>query len=413
MKIYGNLDLRTGELYEDENKVAGIITTTNDTTRNALINVIDAQLAVTLHDYTLNMYDTTSQLWKKFNTVDPIVSVTQIADTKDNITLGTGHVNVPLTNVEYPDRITKDFTANIYFKGEFQNWDVIFRLTGASNVQNSLAVTWNEYYGLCLHVSDQNFKDTRIFPTTNAWHHLNIHQDHTNSKIDFHLDGFRIYQTPTVPLVNPTQLRIGQSDVVDSYDTTSLWVNGFQGKVCQFRLESEITRKQVGNSFTIYPHREVPDMHSEIFIQPKDGVIEDDSINNATPTISGAAMYADNDDSPFTSEIVYNIQSSQHRTFFHNNSTTTDLILLLPPVEDQKLFAFVRFNTTKKLRIRSQFSEYINGLNGNGSAITDWNFIKNDETTNNSIIILKGNIATHSWDIVTIKGVWKDDSNYA
>ncbi len=168
MKIYGNLDLRTGDLYEDDQKIFGLMTVTNDATRNAIVDPLDGQLAVTLSDYSLNMYDSTSMLWKKFSIVDPVQNVTQYPDSKDNITLSTGNVIVPLNTNPYANRTTQDFLIDLYFKGNFQNWDVIFRLTGETPDSNSFALTWNEYYGLCIHVADQAFKDTRIFPNKSA-----------------------------------------------------------------------------------------------------------------------------------------------------------------------------------------------------------------------------------------------------
>jgi len=409
MKIYGNLDLRTGDLYEDAAKVYGISIVANDAARNALTDVEDGKLAVTLSDYTLNMYDTTSLLWKKFSITDPVQQCIQYNDSKAHILLGTGGVKVPLSNVQYTDRTTTHMLMDVYFKGPFNNWDVIARLTGADNTFNSLALTWNEYYGLCIHVADQPFKDTRIFPTTNAWHHFNVHQDPVAGKLDFMLDGFRIYQTPVVPLVNPTQLRLGLSDTYDGYDTTSLWVNGYQGKICQFRFSTNINRKYVGNSFTLYPHREMPDEYTEIFIQPKGGVIAEDSPNFATPEVITGATYA-TDDSPFTNEITHNVNSNQHRTFFHNNGATTDIIFNLPPAEDQKVFAFVRFTNSKNIKIRSQYTERIIGTNGDGTAI-NMNYLMNDETTANSLVVLKGN-ANHQWEITTIKGTWKNATVY-
>lgn len=409
MKIYGNLDLRTGDLYEDNVKTYGIVTVTDDTARDNLADVEDGQLSVTLSDYTLNMYDSTSMLWKKFNVVDPVTSVVAYDDSGDNITLNSGHVNVPLSNVEYTDRTTTDLLFDFYFKGTFNNWDVIARLTGINNTENSLAVTWNEYYGLCIHVSNQDFHDTRIFPTTDAWHHIACRQDFTNGQLDWSLDGFRIYQTPVVPLVNPTQLRLGQADTEGGFDSTSLWVNGYTGKICQLRLATDINRNYVGNSFSIYPHREIADENTEIFLQPTKGVITEDSPNLATPNVVGAATYG-TDDSPFTQEILYEVTADQHRTFFHNDNATTDLIFTLPPVEDQTIFAFVRFDNGFNIKIRCQYLERIVGTNGDSSAI-DWDFIKNDETVASSFIILKGN-DRGEWEITKIKGIWKHANNY-
>lgn len=410
MKIYGDLDLRTGDLYEDDVKTYGIVTVANDVARDALEDVEDGQLSVTLSDYTLNMYDSTSMLWKKFLVADPVQIVTEYADSNANITLSTGHVNVPLSNVEYTDRTTTDLLMDFYFKGAFENWDVIARLTGANAAGHSLGLTWNEYYGLCIFVADQEFHDTRIFPTENAWHHFTCRQDFTNGMLDFSLDGFRIYQTPVVPLPNPTQLRLGQADTQDGYDSTSLWVNGYRGKICQFRLATDINRTYVGNSFTIYPHRENPDENTEIFIQPQKDVITEDSPNFATPNVVAPAAYA-TDDSPFSQEITYEVSHDEHRTFFHNDQATTDLVFLLPNVVDQRIFAFVRFNNGKNIKIRAKYDERIVGSNGDASNI-DWDYIKNDESVDNSILIIKGN-DSGEWEITTIKGVWKHGNNYA
>jgi len=409
MKIYGDLDLRTGDLYEDDVKTYGIVTVANDVDRDALADVEDGQLSVTLHDYSMNMYDTTSLLWKKFNIADPVQSVTEYDDSTANITLNTGHVNVPLNNVIYSDRASTDMLMDFYFKGAFDNWDVISRLTGADVDGHSLSLTWNEYYGLCIHVADQDFHDTRIFPTETDWHHFTCRQDYVNGNLDFSLDGFRIYQTPVVPLPSPTQLRLGQSDVQDSYDTTSLWINGYQGKIAQFRLANEINRTYVDNSFSIYPYREIPDELTEIFIQPQKDVITDDSPNFAVPEVVAPAVYATGD-SPFTQEITYEITDEEHRTFFHNDEAATDIIFLLPNVVDQRIFAFVHFNNGKNIKIRSRYTESIVGINGDASNI-NWNYIKNDETTDNSALIIKGNDAGQ-WEITTVKGIWKEGNQY-
>jgi len=408
MKIYGNLDLRTGDLYEDDVKTYGIGAVNDDSARDNLSDIVDGQVVVTLHDYTLNMYDTTSQVWSKLHVVDPVESKVQYSDNNAHIDLSTGHLNMPISNVSYSDRTTTDQLMDFYFKGEFQNWDVISRLTGADKNGHSLGLTWNEYYGLCIHVSDQEFHDTRIFPTTDAWHHFSCRQDYVNGMLDFSLDGFRIYQTPVVPLVNPTQLRLGQSDIDDGYDTTSLWINGYKGKIAQFRLATNVNRNYVGNSFTVFPYREVPDVNTEIFISPEDAIV-DLSPNNNTPSVVEPATLL-NDDSPFDLAIIHDIVSDQHRTFFHNKSATTHLIFRLPAVEDQLIFGFVRFGTNY-IKIIPQFGEKIIGDNGNNTSI-NWDGVLNNEDTANSIIVLKGN-SDGNWDITTVKGMWYQINNYS
>jgi len=410
MKIYGDLDLRTGDLYDDGVKIGGVAIVADDTARNALTIIEDGQLAVTKSDYTLNMYDATTTSWKKFQIVDPVVAVDKYNDSKKHIALSTGYVKVPLSNVQYTNKASTYMLCDFYFKGTFTNRDVIMRLTGANNAANSFGITWDEYYGLCICVAAQAFKDTRIFPSTSVWNHFSIQQDYVNAKLDFHLNGYRIYQTPVVDLVNPTQLRLGMSDTVDGYDSGSRWTSGYRGKICQFRLAPGTRRTYWSSSFTVYTHRESPDNLTEIMIQPNGDTITDISMNGAIPQVTAPAAIV-SDDSPFTYEITRDLTSADHKTFFHNNNCLGyDLIFNLPVAQNNLVFAFIKYNSTKSFKVKAAFNQNIVGTNGDGSAIS-LNMLDFKTSLDNAVLILKGN-SSNQWEITSIKGTWTDGMVY-
>jgi len=71
------------------------------------------------------------------------------------------------------------------------------------------------------------------------------------------------------------------------------------------------------------------------------------------------------------------------------------------------MFAFVRYNSTPIMRIKTEFGEDFIGLNGNGSSMSNWDYISNDENTDNSYIVIKGN-SSKQWEITSVKGTWKN-----